>query len=91
MTRLLALPLAAALLSAACGKTPSSPTEGPPDPPGAATAADLQFCLDETKRYRSSIFFSFSWAAAKPEAGSPLQGRLCQGQTFVDVELGLAK
>jgi uncharacterized protein YkwD len=50
--RVLTIAVAAVLMSA-CGSTPSSPTDEPPDPAGTATTADLQFCLDETNRYRS--------------------------------------
>ena len=55
MKRLLPVALFGVLLAftAGCGKSPTEP--GSPalsDPPGPMTSADLEFCRDETNRYR---------------------------------------
>ncbi len=50
----LALALAVGFGSTACeSNNPTAPESPIDDPPGAATASDLQFCLDETNRYRA--------------------------------------
>ena len=57
MKRLLPVALIGALLlifAASCGDGPTEP-DGPAiaDPPGPMMAADLEFCRDETNRYRA--------------------------------------
>ena len=55
MKRLLPVALLGLLLAIAvgCGSTPTEPDDPIADPPGPMTAADLQFCRDETNRYRA--------------------------------------